>query len=66
MKKSIYRMWWQDGSDQEVFKTEDVPKMAMKFAFDPEELLLNGEVTFFHMDGDVIGGVTTDEYEGGK
>ncbi len=66
MKKSIYRMWWQDGSDQDVFKTDDVPKMAIKFGFDSEELLLNGKVTFFDINGDVIGGVTTDEYEEGE
>ena len=60
----IYRMWWKDQSSQDVFYPKEATEMARKYSFDEEELLLQGEVTFLDDDGDIVGGVTTDNFKG--
>ena len=56
----LYRLWWRDGGDQTMFGNDDIGKMALRFDFDPNDLLTYGEVTFTDGDGDEVGGVVTD------
>tara|TARA_R100001443_G_C3231421_1_gene148486 strand:+ start:96 stop:290 length:195 start_codon:yes stop_codon:yes gene_type:complete len=56
----LYRMWWRDGSDQTMFGEDDIGKMALRYGFDPNDLWMNGEITFTDGDGDDVGGVVTD------
>lgn len=41
-----------------MFGNDDINKMALRFDFDPNDLLTNNEVTF--TDGDEVGGVVCD------
>ena len=57
-----YRLWWSDGQGGQMFKENEIGKMALRYGFDPNDLVLNGCVDFTDGDGDTVGGVT-DESE---
>jgi hypothetical protein len=55
-EEPTYRIWWQDGSQAELFAHEKILDMAARFDFDAYELIENGEIEMID-DGQVIGGV---------
>jgi hypothetical protein len=41
-----------------MFKENEIGKMALRYGFDPNDLVFNGCVEFTDGDGDTVGGVT--------
>jgi len=54
------RVWWRDGQGGQMFKENELGKMALRYSFDANDFITDGQVDFTDGDGDVVGGVIYD------
>lgn len=54
------RVWWRDGQGGRMFKENELGNMALRYSFDPNDFLTDGQVEFTDGDGDIVGGVIYD------
>lgn len=52
----MFKIWWRDGSQGEVFCKNEVEKFAEKYSFSVSDLLYFREV-FFKDESEIVGGV---------
>ena len=53
----IYSTWWADGGRREAFRLDEIPTFAARYDFISADLERLGEVEFYDIDGQVIGGI---------
>lgn len=54
------RVWWRDGQGGRMFKENELGNMALRYSFDQNDFLTDGQVEFTDGDGDIVGGVIYD------